>query len=508
MRHRLALLLQIVILLAPPVMAGQDSIPELRITLSPGNRTVNQVLDEITLQTGYYFTYNSAIVKGKEKVMLSFTDLSIEEALDLLLHDPAFAYSVIGRNIVIYRKNVEAAIPLAPEIDRSIIRGRVVDARSGKALPYATIALFETSLGSITNASGEFSFKIPTNLTDPILGISFMGYESVLTPVSYPAEKDLTIKLKRETIPLQEVIIRYADPVKIYSDAIDRIGENYLQEHSAMTAFYRESVKRSDHCMVYSEAVLNIAKGPYTNTPSTDKVSIRKGRKISDLSSADTVIIKLRSGISASMELDVVNSRPDFLSENFLDLYDLDFSDVMSYGERLVYVINFHQRNHITDLMFRGSLYIDQENLAILAADFEFNPELLHKNPGIFLVNSSPHVHIRPVLAKYHVDYRSLNGKYHVSQVRAQVELKVRKRRQWFGSKYKIALEMAVTDVVPGERLRISHADRVKSNTVLSEQAFEFDPLYWGIYNTIQPEATLQESLRSIEHNLQDIRLP
>ncbi|MCP4310570.1 MAG: hypothetical protein GY790_04860, partial [Bacteroidetes bacterium] len=180
----------------------------------------------------------------------------------------------------------------------------------------------------------------------------------------------------------------------------------------------------------------------------------------------------------------------------------------MTYGERLVYVISFRQKSHITDLMFRGSIYIDRENLAILAVDFEFNPDLIHKEPGVFLVSSSPHVHIRPTQAKYHVDYRPLNGKYHVSQVRAEVELKVRKRRQWIGSKYRIALEMAITNVVPGERTRISHSERVKPNTILSDQPFEFDPIYWGIYNTIQPESTLQESLRSIEHNLQEIKQP
>ncbi|MCP4311825.1 MAG: hypothetical protein GY790_11215, partial [Bacteroidetes bacterium] len=374
MRHRLALLLQIVILLTSVALAGQDSIPELRITLDQRNRTVNQVLDEITLQTGYYFTYNAAIIQGKEKVRLHFSNLSLEEALDLLLHDPAFDYRVIGRNIVIYRKNVSPPLPVVQKIDRAILRGRVVDSRSGKPLPYATIALYGSSLGSITNASGEFSFKIPTNLADPILGVSFMGYKRILMPVNYPIDKELIIRLKRKTIPLQEVIIRYADPVKIFSEAIDRIGENYMLEHSAMTAFYRESVKRNDHCMVYTEAVLDVAKGPYTNISSKDQVSIRKGRKITDLATEDTLIIKLKSGIDASLSLDVIKSRPDFLSEGFLDLYDLDFTDVMTYGERLVYVISFRQKSHITDLMFRGSIYIDRENLAILAVDFEFNP--------------------------------------------------------------------------------------------------------------------------------------
>ena len=135
-------------------------------------------------------------------------------------------------------------------------------------------------------------------------------------------------------------------------------------------------------------------------------------------------------------------------------------------------------------------------------------PELIHKEPEIFLVSSSPRIRIRPVLARYHVDYRPLDGQLHVSQVRAEVEMKIRKRRRWIGEKYRIAIEMAITDVKPGERVRISPSQRLKPNTILSDQPFQFDPLFWGIYNTIEPEATLQESLQKIEHKLQEINQP
>ena len=508
MRRRLVLLLQILILLAPICISGQEVLSDLSITLDSKNRTINQALDEITLQTGYYFTYNAALISGKEKVRVEFSKLNLEDALDQLLQDPDFDYKVIGRNVVIYKKNTQVAAPLSEEIDRTILRGKVVDRRSGKGLSYATIALYGHALGSITNETGVFSFKLPPDIRDPIFVVSFMGYKNLLYPVSYPVEGELTIRLERETIPLQEVFIRYADPVKILSEAISRIPENHLQEHSEMTAYYRESVKKNDHCMLFSEAVLDVAKGPYSKISSSDQVSIHKARKISDLTNADTVIIKLRSGIDASLSLDVIKNKPDFLLEDFQEYYDLDFSDMMTYGERLVYVISFRQKSHITQLMFRGSIYIDQENLAILAVDFEFNPELIHKEPGIFLVSSSPRIRVRPIMASYHVDYRPLEGQLHVSQVRAEVGLKIRKRRRWIGEKYLIAIEMAITDVVPGERVRINPSQRLRPNTILSDQPFQFDPLFWGIYNTIEPEATLQESLQKIEHSIQVIDQP
>jgi len=122
------------------------------------------------------------------------------------------------------------------------------------------------------------------------------------------------------------------------------------------------------------------------------------------------------------------------------------------------------------------------------------------------LVSSSPKIRIRPVFARYHANYREMNGRFHISQVRAELEMKVRKRRQWIGARYHITIEMAITDVVPGERLKISLSDRVRPDLVMADQPFEFDPAFWGIHNTIEPEASLREALQRIEHSLLEIR--
>jgi hypothetical protein len=476
------------------------------LDISSRNRTIDQVLDEITLQTGYHFTYDAAMVDGKQKIQFTANKLPLKNALDSLLKNPQLDYRFIEKNIVIYRKNEIAPSPMSNTIDRALLKGRVVDKRSGKPLAYATIALLESSMGSITNQQGEFSFKIPLKLPDPMLVISYMGYKSILLPVSYPLDEELEVKLEKELISLQEVIIRYSDPVKLLHEAIARMPENYLDDHSTMTAFYRESVKRNDHCMVYSEAVLDVAKAPYNTLISKDNVGIKKQRKITDITAEDTVLVKLRSGIHTSFNLDVIKNRPDFLREDFQSRYNLEFTDMMTYGDRLVYVISFQQKKEIPDLLFTGQLYLDQESLALIAADFEFNPELLHNKPELFLVSRSPKIRIRPVMARYHVDYRSVQNRYYISQVRAEVEMKVRKRKKWISSRYKISIELAITDLVPNQRLRIDPADRISRNIVLADEPFQFDPVFWGIHNTIEPEASLMESIQKLEHSRQEIR--
>ncbi len=257
---------------------SQKSLPAVLISISSRNQSINQVLEEITLQTGYHFTFDAAIINGKQKVQFKVSDLLLKNALDSLLKNPQLDYRSIEKNIVIYRKNEIAPTPISSTIDRALLKGRVVDKRSGKPLPFATIALFETSLGSITNQEGEFSFKVPLDFPDPMMVISYMGYRSIVLPITYPVLEELEIGLEKKLVPLQEVIIRYVDPVKLLHEAIQRIPANYLDDHSTMTAFYRESVKRNEHCMVYSEAVLDVAKGPYASLTSSDHISIVKRR--------------------------------------------------------------------------------------------------------------------------------------------------------------------------------------------------------------------------------------
>ena len=64
---------------------------------------------------------------------------------------------------------------------------------------------------------------------------------------------------------------------------------------------------------------------------------------------------------------------------------------------------------------------------------------------------------------------------------------------------------MAITDLIPNQRLRISPADRVNRNIVLADEPFQFDPEFWGIHNTIEPEASLMESIQKLEYSSQEI---
>ncbi len=82
--------------------------------------------------------------------------------------------------------------------------------------------------------------------------------------------------------------------------------------------------------------------------------------------------------------------------------------------------------------MFKGNLYLDQESLAIVAADFEYNPELIHKEPGLFMVSGHPGFE-SDLYGQVSCGLQEHGRIHYYKPGRAEVEMKVRKKRKWFG---------------------------------------------------------------------------
>lgn len=507
---RIALLL---LLFTSSFTLFSQEISDLRLSIKASGKPLHAVLDDLTAQTGYHFTFDSRLTDSRRKVTLTISDITVQEAIDTLFLDKSLTYKVINKNIVVYPANIAAStegLDLNPNssLKKLHVEGVIRDVKTGNPLPYATVAVMDTYLGTISNEDGSFQLHLPDSLNRPILITSFLGYKDHYTPVSLLSDKPLDIAMNRSMISLQEVIIRYQDPVSLLSEAIKRINKNYLGKPSGMTAYYREKVQKDDKCMIFSEAVVEIAKAPYSNSMIIERTRLLKGRKISDIGIQDTVVLKIRSGLNTMLQLDIIKNPPDFLQPEFARIYDLHFSDLVSYKDNLVYVISFRQKESVDDLLFRGELYIERESLAIIAADFEYDPLRIQREQEMFVAKKSRGIRVIPVSAQYHVEYNQVGGKHYLSMVQGDVKFKVRKRRQWIASKYQINLDMAVTNVNPENPPDIKISEQLKPSTIMSDEVFQYDPGFWGDYTTISPETELSDALLRIEKSLMEIMVP
>ncbi|MFN4145927.1 MAG: carboxypeptidase-like regulatory domain-containing protein [Runella sp.] len=95
------------------------------------------------------------------------------------------------------------------------LRGTIVDADNSRPLTGATVKLFNTEIGGITDDKGQFRFSdVPIGRY--ALQISNVGYETLIIPeISLDASKEkvLEISLKESATSLAETVVRTSRPV-------------------------------------------------------------------------------------------------------------------------------------------------------------------------------------------------------------------------------------------------------------------------------------------------------
>src|SRR5512137_1015981 len=186
-------------------------------------------------------------------------------------------------------------------------KGKVVDAETGNPLVFASVAVKETNVATLTNIDGEFLIKIAETQTSKNLEVTYLGFKNKIVPLTDLREDGYknVISMTSAPIPIKEIIVRPIDPEAIVRNAIGRIGRNFVNEPNLMTAFYRETIRKNRTYVSIGEAVVEIFKAPYSSDLRYDGARIYKGRKSTDVEKMDTVLFKLQGGPVSVMELDI-----------------------------------------------------------------------------------------------------------------------------------------------------------------------------------------------------------
>ncbi len=142
------------------------------------------------------------------------------------------------------------------------IKGKIIDKKTNKAIPFANISVCNHSIGLASNEYGEFIFKIPYYLKDQNLCINVIGYNSYNQKLSSFQENTYhTIRLEPKIYDIAEVKIKekrkrkFNNPKKIVKLALENIENNYPFEPFILQGYYREYLKHG------SDNYLNMLEG-------------------------------------------------------------------------------------------------------------------------------------------------------------------------------------------------------------------------------------------------------
>jgi hypothetical protein len=484
---------------------GQPGILDSAYSFRAGIVKTGTALNMISRQTGYYFTYDSRLVDSEKKVTFFFTQVKLKIILDSLLKNDSLHYSVINRYIIIYKSTPVLPTPNnIPEWEVRYISGVITDNESGEPLPYATIGIMSTGRGTVSNNNGEFGLKITLDCINDSLSVSYLGYFGRKIPVRSTLDNNFNIKMYREYISIPEIIIRTQVPQEILRKAFHAIQDNYGNSPALLTAFYREAALKKGDLQIYSEAVLQIFKSPYTGSLQNDQIKIIRSRKVENLGLKDTLAMRLKAGLSSCLMLDGARNTFDFLFPGNYPQYDYRMTDIVTLDDESAYVIEFVQKPEVDIPLYKGSIYINTSSFAIIQADFEINPLHISKSREDFVTNPSRGYSIWPVSVKYNVSYRKIGERYFLNHARGELNFNARQTRRLFNSSFEVLFELAVTDIKLENVTRFDRDEIAPVHSIFSKTITSYDPGFWGNQDFLKPEENLLQALKNMKVKLQE----
>lgn len=464
---------------------AQNELLNTPVSVNVVARTPDEILEVISQQCHCYFTYNSELITPGLKLSLSMLNVPLIQVLDSVFKKPGIQFQQLKNQII--------ALPLKSTPVQEVsstnfrIKGKITDENSQEPLPYTSIALKHSLLGTISNADGKFSLVLAEKNQNDTLIFSFIGYAPLYIPVC-GIDTFINIGLRQESVSIQEIVVRSKDALAILHEAINNMNAHFQLEETSFEVFYREGVWRKNSLVEYSEAQLWGYFPAHFYLRNSHKVSLNKSRKIARINLRDTVWVKIQAGLESCFMLDLSRHKPDFLTESSMENYNYRISDITTRDNQLCYIIEFSQKDYITEPLFEGEIFIRVDDYAILAADFAFTKKRLIKSENMFVLKKSNRIKVEPQQTRYMIEYRQWNNKLYLNHVRAELELKVRHRRKLLNEHYSTLMEIVFTSLDTVNITRPTRAQLCNTKTIFSNQTATDHTEFWQNSTIITPE--------------------
>lgn len=388
-----------------------------------------------------------------------------------------------------------------------VINGVVRDRTDKNKLENVTVSVVGSSIGTVTNAEGIFSLKIPEHLSDSKLELSHLGYQNTQFTITIPENArhmDATIWLTPITQQLDEVVVYGGDARRIVEEALKKIPVNYPAHESLLSTFYRETIQKRHRYISVSEAMMDVYKTSYTNRNTHhDRVQLTKARRLVSQKQKDTLAVKMEGGPNQSIFLDIVKNEDILLDRQSIDYYIYTQAPSVLLDNRPQYVIHFVPRVKLPYALFSGKLFIDREKLAITRAEFSLDLSDREKATQAILRKKPIGLRFRPQEVNFLVTYRERNGMTYLHYICNEMRFKCDWKRRLFSSTYTARSEMVVVEQDERPNHVITRRNAFSPKQIFYDVIEEYwDEEYWKDYNIIEPTETLNNAVKKLKKQL------
>jgi len=502
-RYLLWLLLISCSLLQPASLPAKDSEePDIVVHLSKSKGSVYHLLNIVSEQSGYMFIYDSQLFDNDKVVKISAGKYSLTEAVHLITGDNRLEIRIVGDHILIY---IPEPVVVSAPVEKATsdepfftLSGSLKDRATGEPVVYGSIGVRDMSYGTVANQNGDFKLILPDSLRHAIIKFSQIGYISREIDASLLSGQNIVFYMDQRVIPLQEVVVRVVDPLRTIREMMSRRVHNYSRDPVYLTNFFREGIEYKKNINLV-EAVLLAYKTGYQSSIYNEQLKLLKMHRAYNNEEKDTLITRIKSSLNSCLLLDVVKNPPDFLLSDYSGQYKFSHSDITTIDDRRVYVISFEQNELVFDPLYKGKLYIDAENYALVMARFEINPLYVRKKADDLVLKRGKNLEVTPENVVYEVSYKPFNGTYYINHIRGDLNFKIRKKNKLFSSNLHVWFEMVNCKIDTLDVRRFLNNDKLPTRDVFSETSFVYDKDFWEHFNVILPEDKLRDLVQKYD---------
>ena len=406
--------------------------------------------------------------------------------------------------IILFLFNSNPIFSQDEDLDFIELEAKVIASDTKNPLIFTDIVIKNSNISTVTNTDGEFLLKIPNTLLDGSITISHLGYEKrELKIASIKSHEEIALTPAMTKLNEVSITTTTKNAREIVEETLKKKSTIYNNSNTLMTAFYRETIKKRRRNASLSEAVVKIHKQPYNNVKN-DHIELIKARKTTDYSKLDTLALKLQGGPFSNLYTDIIKYPEFIFTPEDLPKYKFSFDNSTRINDRQIYVVNFKQQKDNDIPLYYGKLYIDAETLALTNAVYSLNVSNRELSSQMYVRKKPRKVDVYPTEASYRVNYRTTNGKWHYAYSNISLTFKVNWKGKLFNSTYTLNSEMAITDwEIQDTKLAKIRSNLIRPTTILSEKASGFsDPRFWGAYNIIEPEKSIESAIKKIQKQL------
>ncbi len=177
-----------------------NSFSQVTLSVKLDAATIQEVIGTIENQTDYVFLYKDEIFDQGKKYSIDFDNASFEEVLKSICSTANVDYEIRNDRQIILKEKAKVLEILAVQQQKTV-SGAVTDT-DGEPLPGVTVVVKGTTVGTVTNANGEFQLQVPQ--TAETLQFSFVGMKTQDVPIGN--RTTFTVVMEQETLGIEEVV--------------------------------------------------------------------------------------------------------------------------------------------------------------------------------------------------------------------------------------------------------------------------------------------------------------